>query len=252
MLGVFRWVRAKTAMGRLMLSLFVLFNLYHVHHGHPRRVLAARGAQPAVHDPPPLNPVHVLAGASLLAVLFFGMNFVVSQYSTSGDLFERLGTTKVVHGVVPEAREAPWANAWARALVHPILGQGPFYGELPGYRLWWPHNLYLFVANIIGFPGLFFFLAFLGGLAWLLRPTVDDLQHASYADAYLLVARTQLMLFCLNELKIDFLRNSIYTFQVWMLFGTWSAAYLVSREHGVFAGQTAGAPLPSPEHQEAA
>ena len=40
----------------------------------------------------------------------------------------------------------------------------------------------------------------------------------------------------LNELKIDYLRNGIYQFQIWLLFGTWTAAYLVSKECGVRAG----------------
>ena len=47
---------------------------------------------------------------------------------------------------------------------HPILGQGPYYGEIPGYEAWWPHNLYLFVANLVGYPGLLFFLIILYGL----------------------------------------------------------------------------------------
>jgi hypothetical protein len=56
----------------------------------------------------------------------------------------------------------------------------------------------------------------------------------------------------LNELKIDFLRNPNYTFQVWLMFSTWTAAYLVSRDEGVRAGLHAGTPLPAPEHREAA
>jgi len=154
-----------------------------------------------------------------------------------------------VHGFVPEAREAPWSNAWERALVHPILGQGPYYGELPGHALWWPHNAYLFVANIVGFPGLLFFLAFLVGLVLILRPVVDDLRHPSYADAYLIIARAQLFMFMLNELKIDFLRNPVYTFQVWLMFATWTAAYLVSRDDGVRAGFHTGT---SPDERLAA
>ena len=42
-------------------------------------------------------------------------------------------------------------------------------------------------------------------------------------------------MFMLNELKIDYLRNPIYQFQVWQFFGTWTAAYLISMQHGVRA-----------------
>src|SRR5262249_9119607 len=157
---------------------------------------------------------------------------VVARYTNSGDLFLRMSETRVVHGVVPEARQGAWLNAWKRSLVHPILGQGPYYGELPGYEMYWPHNVYLFIANILGFPGLLLYLVILYGLFTMLRPVVDDLRHESYADAYLIIARTQLVMFCLNEIKIDYLRNMIYAFQVWLMFATWTAAYLVSRDEG--------------------
>jgi hypothetical protein len=135
--------------------------------------------------------------------------------------------------------------------VHPILGQGPYYGDLPGHALWWPHNVYLFYANIVGYPGLVFFLMMMFGMFTMLRPVVDDLRHASYADAFLIMGRAQLFMFLLNEMKIDFLRNSNYTFQVWLLFSTWTAAYLVSRDEGVRAGFFTQ-PVPAPEEREAA
>jgi hypothetical protein len=141
-----------------------------------------------------------------------------------------------------------------RALVHPILGQGPYYDHMWGFLDVWPHNVYLYIANLIGFPGLGFYLMLLFGLGRILKPTVDDLNHDSYADAYLVVARTQLILFIINELKIDFLRNSIYVFQVFLWFGTWTAAYLVSRDHGVRAGKFLATPAsdPPPAQSQAA
>jgi hypothetical protein len=115
---------------------------------------------------------------------------------------------------------------------------------MPGYTNIWPHNLYLYIANLVGFPGLLFFLAILFGLWRLLRPVVDDLRHRSYADAYLIVARAQLVLFAINELKIDFLRNGNYTFQIWLMFATWTAGYLVSRDEGVRSGHYLESPEP--------
>jgi len=180
-----------------------------------------------------LNPVKFMSAVLGIVALAIVADYFVANYTNSGDVFGRLAGTKLVHGVVPEAREGPWTNAWNRALVHPILGQGPYYDEMPGYDLVWPHNVYLYIANLIGFPGLGFYLMLIAGLWVILRPTVDDLQHESYADAYLLIARTQLIVFIFNEVKIDYLRNPIYQFQVWLLFGTWTAGYLVSREYGV-------------------
>lgn len=255
LLTLFLWARARSRTQRWLLTLFGLFNLYTLF------TTVTRGIVVALVVTLPyllytirrrLNAVRVMTGLAVLVVLSVTMNYLVARYTNTGDLFLRMTETRVVYGVVPEARAEPWRNAFERALVHPILGQGPYYRELPGYAAWWPHNAYLFIANIIGFPGLLFFLLLLAGLVRILKPVVDDLKHASYADAYLIIARTQLIVFILNEVKIDFLRNSIYIFQVWMWFGTWTAAYLVSREHGVRAGKYVEQPERPPEKELAA
>lgn len=240
LMSLFLWVRARSQTQRVLWSLFALFNVYTMFTTVTRGVIISLGVTlPYLfytirrH----LNPVKFMTGVAAIIVLAVTMNVIVAKYTNSGDMFLRMSETKVVHGFVPVAREGPWLNAWQRALVHPILGQGPYYTDMEGYELFWPHNVYLYVANLIGFPGLLFFLALLYGLVRILKPTVDNLRHASYADAYLMIARTQLFMFALNELKIDYLRNNIYIFQVWMWFGTWCAAYLVSRDDGIAAGK---------------
>jgi hypothetical protein len=255
LLSIFYWVRARSNTQRSLITLFALFNVYTMFTTVTRGVFVALGAVvPYIlwtirrH----LNPVRFMTAAAAITALVLAMNFIVATYTNSGDLFARMSEAKVVHGIVPEAREAPWTNAWKRSLVHPILGQGPFYGEMVGYETWWPHNVYLFIANLVGYPGLLFFLMILFGMFTMTRPVVDDLRHASYADAYLIIARAQMLMFALNELKIDFLRNANYTFQVWLMFSTWTAAYLVSRDEGVRAGFHTGIPLPAPERREAA
>lgn len=238
LLVIFQFMRARSQLRLYVLGAIGLFSVYTLF------TTVTRGVIIALMITLPylfftirrrLNPVKFMTAVATILVLAIAMNFVVAKYTNSGDMFERLGTTKVVHGVVPEAREGAWTNAWNRAFVHPILGQGPYYGPMEGYEWWWPHNVYLFITNLVGFPGLGFFLMILGGLVMLLRPVVDDLRHESYADAYLIVARTQLFMFMLNELKIDYLRNPIYQFQVWQFFGTWTAAYLISMQYGVRA-----------------
>ena len=256
LLTMFQAARVKSQLGAWILGIFGLINLYTMFTTVTRGVFVAIGiALPYLfftvrrH----LNPVKFFTAVAGILVLAITMNFVVAQFTNSGDVFARLATTKVVHGVVPEAREGAWTNAWNRAWVHPILGQGPYYDELPGYEYWWPHNVYLFVANLYGFPGLGLYLAMLIGLWIIMKPMVDDIRHPSYADAYLIVARTQLILFALNELKIDYLRNPIYQFQVWQMFGTWTVAYMVARDHGVRAGHfRSSEPETPPRHRMAA
>jgi len=255
LLSTFLWIRARNATWRAVLTLFGLFNLYTMFTTVTRGVFVALGfALPYTIYliRRRLNPVRFISWATVVTVLVLAANFFVAKYTNSGDVFQRMSETRMVHGVVPEARAGPWLNAWRRSLVHPILGQGPYYGEMPGYYWYWPHNAYLFIANIVGFPGLLFFLMILFGLFTMLRPVVDDLRHPSYADAYLIIARTQFIVFALNELKIDFVRNPIYTFQVWLMFATWTAAYLVSRSEGVRAGFHVGSPGSPPETELAA
>jgi hypothetical protein len=255
LLSTFLLIRARSTTQRTVLTLFVLFNVYTMYTTVTRGVFVALAVViPVVlfsirrH----LNPVRFMTAAAAITALALAMNVLVAKFTNSGDLFQRMSETQVVHGFVPAARAVPWLNAWKRSLVHPLIGQGPYYGELPGYEMWWPHNGYLFIANIVGYPGLQYFHMILGGLWVMLRPAVDDLRHASYADAFMIMGRAQWLMFCLNELKIDFLRNPVYTFQVWLMFSTWTAAYLVAREHGVRAGDLTGAPVPAPEREQAA
>ncbi len=256
LLTMFQMSRVRTQIATWIFGLYGLFNLYTMFTTVTRGVIISLGlALPYLFFTirRTLNPVKFMTAVSAILVLAISMNFVVSNFTNSGDMFARLATTKVVHGVVPEAREGAWTNAWNRAWVHPILGQGPFYDELPGYEYWWPHNVYLFIANLYGFPGLGLYLSLLIGLWILMKPTVSDLRHPSYADAYLIIGRTQLIMFALNELKIDYLRNPIYQFQVWQMFGTWTVTYLVAKQFGVRAGYFQhGTPETPPTHRMAA
>ncbi len=251
----FTFARAKSMTWRVLMGAFGLFTLYTLFTTVTRGIIVALAlVLPYTfylvrrH----LNPVRFMSGLALIGVLAGAMNFFVTRNTNSGDLFARMATTKLVHGVIPESREAIWTNAFNRALTHPILGQGPFYTDIPGYSSVWPHNLYLFIANLIGFPGLLFFLLLLWGMFKTLRPVVDDVRHASYADAYLIIAQTQMLLFAVNEIKIEYLRNPIYQYQVWSMFGGWMAAYLVSRDAGVRAGYFVESPATPPARRIAA
>jgi len=177
-----------------------------------------------------LRVVPVSLGLAAVAVSFVSMNFFVSHFTSSGDLFARLGGTKL-QGVLPEDRAGIWAEAFQRWMIHPIIGWGPYYSHEHGLVQWyWPHNLYLYVANIVGVVGLTFFLVLLYRLWRLTRPSVDTLGAPSYVDSYLLIARTQLAFFLADQTKIDYLRNWIYQYQVWLMFGFWVAAERLARE----------------------
>ncbi len=166
---------------------------------------------------------------SAVAAAFIGMNFYVANFTRSGDVFKRLAETQLTSNYMPDNRVEVWANAVDRAMLHPLIGHGPFYAPIQGLEYWWPHNVYLYVANLIGFVGLGFFLLLLGRLLWLVRPATDDLRHPDYAKAALIICQAQLAIFLVNETKIDYLRNAIYQFVVWVMFASMVATAMLAR-----------------------
>ena len=175
----------------------------------------------------------ITAGATAAGVI--GMNWYVSTFTRTGNLFERLsGTT--MKGLVPETRSIVWPEAWNRIFEHPFLGHGPWYSSFSGTHIYyWPHSLYLYVANNVGFFGLGVFLWLLSTLFRITRPLTDDLRHPDLLQSYMIIARVQLVVFLVDEIKIEYLRNDIYAAQVWMMFALMVAAYQVL--HATAAGE---------------
>lgn len=241
LMAMFRWLRAKSNGERGLYTGFMVLNVFIIF------ATVTRGAIISLILSLPLllwnvrrhlRIVPLTVATSAIVGTFIGMNFFVAHFTRSGDLFSRMAGTKVVGGWMPDTRAHAWTNAWERALVHPWIGQGPFYADMPGYDRMWPHNVYLYYANIVGFIGLAFFLVMLFRFVQITRPRTDDLVRGPYADSFLLIAQAQLVLFMFNEFKIDYLRNSIYQMVVWVFFSMWTAAYKVSRnEHPILAGK---------------
>jgi len=169
-----------------------------------------------------------IVGVASIAFLI-GLNSYVSHHTNAGDLFERFQTTKFV-GMMPESRAHTWPMAVERMMHHPIIGWGPHYAVEHGTEAWfWPHDLYLYVANLVGLVGLGIFLWLMATLWRMSRPPGDRLGDPDYARGFLLAGHVQLFVFLVDEIKIEYLRNPIYIFQVWILFASIVAAYLISK-----------------------
>ena len=61
-------------------------------------------------------------------------------------------------------------------------------------------------------------------MSYVSRPSLTD---PSYPRAFLVVAHVMLVLFMVDQLKIEYLRNPIFQFQVWMLFASIVAAWQI-------------------------
>lgn len=174
-------------------------------------------------------PVVLTLAAAIVGLQ--ALNYYVAHYTYSGDLFARMvdpTSTQFEYGL-PTARLELWQAAFERMMLHPIIGHGPVYTIEKGLSFWyWPHNGYLYVGNLVGIVGLSCFLWLLWRLWRISRPSGDDLCHTDYARAYLIIAHVQLLVFMVDQMKIDFLRQPTYTYQIWLLFASVVAAYQIS------------------------
>jgi O-antigen ligase len=179
-----------------------------------------------------LRLVPTVVGLAAAVLGLQAINFYVANFTYSGDLFARLmdpNSTRFQYGL-PEARLELWRSALERMMVHPIIGHGPVYMVEKGIDFWyWPHNGYLYLGNLVGIVGLSCFLWLLWRLWRMTRPPDTDLNDPNYARAFLIVGHVQLLVFMVDQLKIDFLRISIYAYQIWLMFASMVAAYQISR-----------------------
>lgn len=167
----------------------------------------------------------------IILASFFAMNYYVANFTHSGDLFARMEHTEMV-GWMPDSRAGAWTDAWTRAWEHPLIGHGPYYSaERGGLKFWyWPHNLYLYVANNVGFIGLAIFLVLLHSFWRITRSRATTFSDPNFIESYLFMARAQLVFFLVDQFKIEYWRNPNYQFQVWLMFAFWVAAERLARQ----------------------
>ncbi len=167
--------------------------------------------------------------AAIVAGLVVGADFVVANFTNSDSVLERLFTTKLENGV-PDTRSGVWKQSFSNILKKPIIGHGPYMAPRIGVEVqFWPHNVYLYYAYLVGFVGLAFYLWILFELWRITKPRAASLGSGSYVAGATIVARVMLFTFMIDQIKIDYLRNARYSFFVWMLFGLLYAIGKVAR-----------------------
>jgi hypothetical protein len=178
-----------------------------------------------------------IAGAFIGLVLI--IDTVVAQYTVSGSLLGRMAGTTIEKGFIPDTRVEAWGGALRRGLQHPFLGHGPGWSFSKGLTTqFWPHNIYLFYFNITGLFGLSTFIFLLVRLvqtsALGLR---SSLVRDSFPEALLKVLHVSLVIFIIDQAKVDYLRSTIYIYFVWFFFGMIVATRNIIRSaHGSRAG----------------
>jgi O-antigen ligase len=178
--------------------------------------------------------VQLVVAVSTGVALFLAMNFYVAHFTRSGDLLGRVlapNTFEIEHGM-PLNRGKLWTQAFERMMRHPIIGHGPYYDVERGTTFWyWPHNGYLFIGNLVGFLGLAIYVWLLVVMWQQTKPGDRSYDDPDYANAFLVFAHAQLFVFLVDQFKIDFMRNSIYTVHVFVMWGVLAATACIVREH---------------------
>ncbi len=187
-----------------------------------------------------LNIVKITILVAVLIFVMVSIDTFMTKYTVSGSLFHRLVGTTFERGFIPDTRVDSWTGAVDRWLRHPIIGNGPGWDFTHGIEAGlWPHNGYLFILNITGIFGL---IAFLFLLYRLVRVSIKQvgvsLTDASFARSLMKVLHVCLVIFIVDTAKIDFLRNNIYLYFVWIFFGMIGAtAKQIAREEEAAAAE---------------
>ena len=187
-----------------------------------------------------LNIVRLVSLAGAVTLMVFVLEFFVAGHTVSGSLFDRLVGMTFKHGIIPYNRVAAWGGAIERGMQHPILGNGPGWDFGRGLSVGlWPHNQYLFYFNITGLFGLSAFLFLLYRL-W--RMTCLGLRasivSSPFPEALMQILHVCFVIFLIDQIKIEYLRNDRYTFFVWIFFGLIVATANVIERNRHAAGVT--------------
>lgn len=226
-LVLFLVLRAQSTTRRVVLSILLLLDIFVLFATVTRGAMIALGVgllYLLFRIRRRLKIVPLAVAGALIAALAASMNIFVSRFTRSGDIGARLQETHFV-GIVPDSRVGAWTDGWNRFLEHPWIGHGPYYSTRTGTHTWfWPHSGYLYIANLVGVFGLAFYFALIGRMLWLSARSSDDLRDPDYARGFLLVANVQLVIFIVDQIKIEYLRNPTYQFEIWVMFAILVAA----------------------------
>jgi hypothetical protein len=178
-----------------------------------------------------LNILRLVFITASFVIIILVLETVVAQYTISGSLFERLGNITFEEGGLPTARALGWKQGITRGMWHPFLGNGLEldWAKEMEQRVY-PHNGYLFLFDLTGLFGLLSFLYFLFRL---LRTSFagfgSSLVNSPFSHALMKILHVWLIMFIIDQMKIDYIRNDIYMYYIWLFFGMIAATGNVIR-----------------------
>ncbi len=169
-----------------------------------------------------MNFVRLITISAMFVFLIFVLETFVARYTMSGSLFDRLIGTTIEKGFIPDTRTLVWDKALNRAMEHPIIGHGPGLDfSMLRFQQWrLPHSVYLFYLNMTGIVGLSVFMFLVYRLIKASSLGIkSSLIYSPFSEAFMKVLHVCLVMFLLDQIKIEYLRNDIYVYFIWFFFG---------------------------------
>ncbi|MFK8032489.1 MAG: O-antigen ligase family protein [Gammaproteobacteria bacterium] len=182
----------------------------------------------------------VVALAVGLPMMFLTAAFVIIKFTTYNVLFERLMETEF-DGLTPDTRNFSYVLEKIPNKI--VLGHGPRMvlpnqeiRRIPGYEpMAWPHNVYFYIAYTTGVLGLVAYLSWFFALTMRYIRAFRYRSESAYLTALPRVGVVIMMMFLVDELKIEFLRFGLADYQQYM-FASW-AVMLAMADRAFFEGR---------------
>lgn len=173
-----------------------------------------------------LNFVRFIMITAIVVLVVVALEGFVSRYTISGSLFDRLAKTTVEKGFIPDSRVLSWESGFRRAMRHPFIGNSPAWDFSRGLASeMYPHSGYLFILNIAGFFGLISFLLIMYRLMRTSLMSVrESLVDSPFEVGFMKILHVCLVIFTIDQIKIEYLRNDIYGYFIWLVFGLIAAS----------------------------
>lgn len=153
----------------------------------------------------------ILAVGVTLAVMFVVYRYANPKYNVIDHLI------KTEYDV--QSKEFDRYGTWIYGLNEIMKGDALAFGRSPGLQsqtrkmIIYPHNFYLYITLAIGIPGLLLYLILFARL-FIGNVKYEDKELSSLV----LFMKAILLLFLIDQMKIEFPRNPVYEHIVWCIF----------------------------------
>jgi O-antigen ligase len=173
-----------------------------------------------------------------IAVFYLALGFMEPLVS---HLMDRMSTIGADDSSV-QSRTVVLRQAIDAVAERPFVGHGlaTASGTFRGAVSLNIHNLYLTLAYTIGIPGLLFFIWFLAGLWRKGWQIFNGPEHDQRDREIALALNAMLLMFLIDQIKIEYVRQPMAMHLTWLHFGLIMASWRIARDRRIQSGSDPG------------